>query len=62
MCLYKIVTITRETHEANGVEVTTDRLGEFWLNERDVQEQLGLKTYLHLQTSILKHIRNKDLN
>ena len=35
--------ITRETYEANGIEVITDKLGELWLNERHVQEQLGIK-------------------
>ena len=35
--------IIRETFEANGVEVITDKLGKLWLNERHVQEQLGLK-------------------
>ena len=35
--------ITRETYEANGTEVITDKLGKLWLNERLVQEQLGHK-------------------
>ena len=35
--------ITSETYEANGIEVITDKLGELWLNERHIQEQLGLK-------------------
>ena len=35
--------ITRETYEANGIEVITDEFGKLWLNERHVQEQLGLK-------------------
>ena len=35
--------ITRETYEANGIEVIADKLGELWLNERHVQQQLGLK-------------------
>ena len=43
MCIYKIANITRETYEANGIEVIADKLGELWLNERHVQEQLGLK-------------------
>ena len=43
MCIYKIANITRETYEANGIEAIADKLGELWLNERHVQEQLGLK-------------------
>ena len=38
-----MVNITKKTYEANGMEVITDKLGELWLNERHVQEQLGLK-------------------
>ena len=35
--------ITRERWEANGIEVITVKLGKLWLNERHVQQQLGLK-------------------
>ena len=35
--------ITRETYEANGIEVITDEFDELWLNERHVQKQLGRK-------------------
>ena len=35
--------VTKERYEANGIEVTTDKLGQLWLNERHVQQQLGLK-------------------
>ena len=35
--------ITRETYEANGIEVITDKFGKLWLNERHVQKQLVLK-------------------
>ena len=35
--------ITNETYENNGIEVITDKIGELWLNERHIQEQLGLK-------------------
>ena len=38
-----MVNITSEAYEANGIEVIRDKLGESWLNERHVQEQLGLK-------------------
>ena len=38
-----MVNITKKTYENNGTEVITDKLGELWLNERHVQEQLGLK-------------------
>ena len=35
--------ITKETYEANGIEVIADEFGKLWLNERHVQKQLGLK-------------------
>ena len=38
-----MVNITKEKYENNEIEVITDRFGKLWLNERHVQEQLGLK-------------------
>ena len=35
--------ITKETYEANGIEVIADKFGKLQLNERHVQKQLGLK-------------------
>ena len=35
--------ITRETYEANGIEVITDKLDKLWLNERHVEKKLGHK-------------------
>ena len=38
-----MVNIIKETHENNDIEVITNEFGKLWLNERHVQEQLGLK-------------------
>ena len=38
-----MVNITKETCEANGIEVITDKLGALQLNEIHVQKQLGYK-------------------
>ena len=38
-----MVNINKETYENNGIEVITDKLGELWLNERHVQQQLRHK-------------------
>ena len=38
-----MVNINKETYENNGIEVITDKFGKLWLNERHVQQQLGLK-------------------
>ena len=40
--------ITRETWNANGTEVITDKLVKLWLNESHVQKQLGFKNLLAL--------------
>ena len=39
-----MVIIDKWTDEANSVEVIRDKLGKLWLNERHVQEQLGLES------------------
>ena len=57
-----MVNINKETYENNGIEVITDKLGELWLNERHVQQQLRLKIYLHLQTNMMRNTKNADLN
>ena len=57
-----MVNITKETYENNGIEVITNKLGELWLNERHVQQQLGHKIYLHLQRNTIQNIKNADLN
>ena len=41
--MYKMVNITKETYENNGIEVITNTFSELWLNERHVQQQLGHK-------------------
>ena len=49
-----MVNITKETYEANGTEVITDKLGELWLNERHVQQQLRRKNYKQIRQRIQK--------
>ena len=41
--MYKMVNITKEMYENNGIEVITDNHNTLWLNERHVQKQLGHK-------------------
>ena len=43
LCIYKIVNITKEMYENNGIEVITYNLNTLWLNQRHVQKQLGHK-------------------
>ena len=40
-----MVNINKETYENNGIEVITDKFSKLWLNERHVQQQLGLKKF-----------------
>ena len=35
--------ITKETYENNDIEVITDNLNKLWLNEKHIEEQLGLE-------------------
>ena len=55
--------IMRETYEASGIEVVTDESNKLWLNERHVQEQLGLKNLPALTNKYDKECKKKtDLN
>ena len=38
-----MASITRETYDANGIEVIADKLGKLWLNQRHVEKKLGYK-------------------
>ena len=53
--MYKIVNITKDTYEANGIEVITDNLNNLWLNERHVETQLRLT---NLPALTKKYIKN----
>ena len=41
--MYKMINITKETLENNGIEVIVDSANELWLNERHIEEKLGHK-------------------
>ena len=41
--MYKMVDITKETLENNDIEVIIDGVNTLWLNQRDIEEQLGHK-------------------
>ena len=38
-----MVNVTKETYENNDIEVITDNLNRLWLNEKHIDEELGLK-------------------
>ena len=56
-----MVNITSEAYEANGIEVIRDKIGELWLNERHVQEQLGLKNVLALTNKYDKEYKKNQI-
>ena len=41
--MYKMINITKETLENNGIEVIVDSVNALWLNEKHIEEQLGHK-------------------
>ena len=57
-----MINITKETYETNGIEVITDELGELWLNERHVQQQLRHKNLPALTNKYHEKYKNVDLN
>ena len=43
VCMYKMVTVNKETYENNDIEAIIDGIGKLWLNEKHVEEKLGHK-------------------
>ena len=56
--MYKMVNITKETHENDNIEVRVDSANALWLNERHIGEQLRHK-HLPAVTSKYDKIYNK---
>ena len=40
-----MVSITKETNENNGIEAIVDSMGNLWLNEKHIEEELGHKNF-----------------
>ena len=58
-----MLNITKETYENNAIQVITDKLGKLWLNERHVQQQLGLKNLPALTNKYdEEYKKNADMN
>ena len=54
-----MVNITKETYESNGMQIMTDKLGKLWLNERHVQQKLGLKNLPAITNQYPKEYKNQ---
>ena len=51
--------ITKETYEANDIEVIADEFGKLWLNERHIKKQLGLNNLPALTNKYDKEYKKK---
>ena len=47
--MYKMVNISKETYENNNIEVIVHSIGMLWLNEKHIEEKLGLKDLLAIR-------------
>ena len=50
----KMAAITKETYENSSIEVITDNFNNLWLNERHVENQLGLRNLPALTNKYIK--------
>ena len=57
-----MINITKETIENNSIEVIVDSFNTLWLNEKNIEEKLGHKTYQSSQTNTTKYTKNADVN
>ena len=56
-----MVNVTKETYENNDIEVITDNLNRLWLNEKHIDEQLGLKNISSITNKYNKEYKNADM-
>ena len=49
--------ITKKTCENNGIEVITDELGKLCLMKDMLKNNQDIKSYLHLQTNMMKNAK-----
>ena len=52
-----MVNITKERYENNGIEVITYNRNTLWINEKDVQQQLGHKNLVEVTNKCSKEYR-----
>ena len=54
--------ITKETLENNGIEVIVDSVNALWLNEKNIEENLGHKNVPIISNSYDKIYKKADMN
>ena len=60
--MYKLVDISKETHEKNDIEAIVDCIGTLWLNEKHIKEKLDHKNLQSSQTNMTQYIKSTDMN
>ena len=56
-----MVDISRKTYEINGVEKLADKDGIFWLNEKQMEDQI-IKISMKLKQNIIQIIEYIDMS
>ena len=54
--------IIKETLKNNGIEVIVDSVNELWLNEKNIEEQLGQKNVQVITNKYNKIYKKVDMN
>ena len=54
--------ITKETLKNNGIEVIVNSVNELWLNEKNIEEQLGQKNVQVITNKYNKIYKKVDMN
>ena len=60
-----MINITTKTYENNDIEAIIDRFGKLWLNEKNVEKQLGhknLPTVTNIYDEKYKKCRHEIIN
>ena len=61
MYCMNMVDISRKTYEINGVEKIADKDGIFWLNEKQMEDQI-IKISMKLKQNIIQIIEYIDMS
>ena len=60
--MYKMINITKETLENNGIEVIVDNVNALWLNEENIEEKLSDKNVPVVTNNYDKIYKKTDMN
>ena len=60
--MYKMVNITKETHENNDIEVIVDISNALWLNKKNIEEKLDHENLPVVTNKYDKTYKKADMN